>query len=142
MSIMASIDFKLSKEGLTPVDIILGLMRHGWKMYDYGYKMYLPINDDDMFDWQRTKISDNEILEILKKKEELGELLGVFLSWQDTNIGGDFLIYQDCFVSIILNCGRQTNKDNSTNFDWYLPKLIPIFEAENIVIKSVYCEDM
>lgn len=69
MSVSASIDISLSEENIDPVTVFRYLLNHGWRIEDNGNKVFLPLHDDDMFDWQSsTDIEDCEIFNILIKK--------------------------------------------------------------------------
>ncbi len=138
MSVSASIDISLSEENIDPVTIFRYLLNHNWRIEDNGNKVFLPLNDDDMFDWQsRTDIKDYEVFDILSRKNNIKETLGVSLSWLDTNVGGEFLIAQDLTVSISLTNNRQINSYGITDFDWYLSKIIPVLTSEKICIESI-----
>lgn len=62
---------------------------------DHGHATFLPIGDDDNYGWQHVSISKEELLKILSTKEKQRELLGVGMTWKDTNIGGTFLIREN-----------------------------------------------
>lgn len=111
---------------------------------DGGYKGYLPVGDIDDFNWQRSKIvSDQEIIKICEKKFHDEEIIGLSLTWLDTNIGGDFLFFPDGKISFLLNINRiENHATNLTDFQWYLEKTVPIFIRNNINIESVTCDHM
>ncbi|MDO4230468.1 MAG: hypothetical protein Q4C98_11690 [Capnocytophaga sp.] len=67
-------------------------MSNGWSLLGCGGKSYLPIGDIDDFDWQYSKsITDDEIMDICTIKFKNKEIIGLGLTWLDTNIGGNFL---------------------------------------------------
>ena len=130
MSVSAGLEVRLLRDGKNAMDIVDCLLGHGWRIYDNGQKVFLPINDDGMFDWQReVGITDDEVINILKAKNNAHEPLGVSLSWLDTNIGGEFIIHQD--LSLLFSCSnhRKINCYGITDFDWYFSKIIPIFNS-------------
>ena len=138
MSISASLNIKLFGKSINPVDVFKHLINHGWTIEDNGNKVFLPVHDNNIFNWQsESEIADFEILNILNKKNSIGEILGVSLSWLNTNIGGEFLIDQDLHIIVSLSNNRQINSYEMTDFDWYLSKIIPILKAEKIYIESV-----
>lgn len=138
MSISASLDIKLFGKNINPVDIFKHLINYGWKIEDNGKKVFLPVHDNSMFNWQsESEIEDFEIINILNKKNSIGEILGISLSWLNTNIGGEFLINQDLHIIVSLSNNRQINNYEMTDFDWYLSKIIPILRTEKIYIESV-----
>lgn len=138
MSISASIDIQLSNERITPIDIVSILINNGWTINDNGEKVFLPLNDDGMYDWHSERdITDNEVINILKLKDKAKESLGISLTWLNTNIGGEFVINHDLLIIITLSNNRQVNGYNVTDFDWYLSKLVPLFQKENIYIELI-----
>lgn len=138
MSVSATLDIELFEGNIDSVEIIECLLRNGWRIEDNGNKVYLPINDDDMFNWQSENIiTDYEVIEILRKKNSINEVLGVSLSWLDTNIGGEFLVRQDLSISMSLSNNRQLNSYGVTDFDWYLSKIVPILNKRELNIESI-----
>ena len=70
-------------------------------------------------------IDHDEVLGILKKKETLGELIGISLTWEESGIGGEFLFRSDGTISI--NLSLNTRRDPQTGFtdiNWYINKLV------------------
>lgn len=138
MSVSATLDIELFEGNIDSVEIIECLLKNGWRIEDNGNKVYLPINDDGMFNWQSEDIiTDYEVIEILRKKNSINEVLGVSLSWLDTNIGGEFLVRQDLSISMSLSNNRQLNSYGVTDFDWYLSKIVPILNKRELNIESI-----
>lgn len=138
MSVSATLDIELFEGNIDSVEIIECLLRNGWRIEDNGKKVYLPINDDGMFNWQSEDIiTEYEVIEILRKKNSINEVLGVSLSWLDTNIGGAFLVRQDLSISMSLSNNRQLNSYGVTDFDWYLSKIVPILNKRELNIESI-----
>ncbi|MCG7412966.1 hypothetical protein, partial [Moraxella nonliquefaciens] len=144
MSISASIDLKLYSKiiNFTTIELINILISNGWNILDYCSKTYLPIGDTGEFNWQSSSaITDNEIIEICQKKFINQEVIGLVLTWLDTNIGGEILFYPDGNISMILNLNRIKNQSTDlTDFDWYLSKIIPCLNKHYIEVYSVICE--
>lgn len=143
MSVSASIDFNFYSNSIniTPLLLITILISNGWALSDCGGKSYLPIGDIDDFDWQYSKsITDDEIIQICAIKFENQEIIGLGLTWLDSNIGGDFLFYPNGDLSFLLNIGRIENPSTAlTDFNWYLEKIVPFFIKNQINIASVQC---
>lgn len=140
MSVSASIDIKLSAPNLQQVDVLRLLLKQGWVIYDNGYKSFLPINDKGMFNWQWVPISqfiDADLFAILFIKQIFQELIGVSLSWKDTDIGGEFLISDDLTLCISLTNNRRINTYGLTDFDWYLSRIIPAIDRDEIFIEDI-----
>jgi hypothetical protein len=144
MSVQASILIEFSnlpQEYKSQTDLIKMLLVGGWTFNDCGGTSYLPIGDIDDFDWiMQAQISQNELMLLLEEKEKRKELIGVVLTWQNTNIGGSFLFYHSSEISVSLNVDRKTlygiNNFKMTDSNWYLSRLIPIFYKNNMSIKS------
>lgn len=142
MSSTSSIELELfSDRKFDTIFLITILTNNGWRISDGGSKIYLPIGDIDDFDWQRSNcITDDEVIEICAIKFKNKEIIGLVLTWLDTNIGGEFLFYPDGSLSILLSINRIKNHfSNMTYFDWYLEKIIPILLKNNIYLGKVEC---
>lgn len=149
MSMQASIEIEFSNlpQDCENTDLIKILLGGGWTLNDNGGISYLPEGDNDDFDWiLRSKISQNELMKILEEKERKKELIGVVLTWQNTNTGGSFLFYPSHEVSVSLIVNRKIlhgiNNFKMTDSNWYLSRLIPIFYENNIPIKSFIFDEM
>lgn len=134
MAVSSSITIQFcSKLVVEQLDIIDVLNNAGWTTTDHGKISYLPLGDTEMFDWQfQHDISHEELYSILNNKQAAGETIGIVMSWQNTNIGGIFLVYPNNEISISLSINRQKmlleNKYSLTDFNWYLAKLLPPLE--------------
>ena len=132
MSILANITIHLTKNKAkqNSLDKIETLINAGWTLNDHGKFSYLPIGDQDNFDWHiQDDISFFQLTEIIKAKEQSKETVGIVMTWETTLIGGTVLIYQNETISINLDINRKTIvfKDNYiiTDFQWYLERLLP-----------------
>lgn len=140
MSVFANLDIQL----VSPVEpekfilsVIQLLLSFGWCFNDGGAITYLPIGDNDDFDWQRAEITDNTLLEILREKEKLGELIGVTMTWESSSIGGEFLFYSDGIISLNLSINRKKIKKHGyTDINWYIEKIIPVLNKGRMRIES------
>ena len=159
MSSTASLDLKIinrtSRIIISQVKIIQMLVANGWSLHNKnGYAIYLPMNDDEMFSWESSKEDFLSILEILKKKEEVGELIGISLYWQNTDIGGTALLWNSEEIkksniqtpfSFSFSSERRllVNNDDMkiTDVNWYLKRLLPIFNKEETLIESFAYEE-
>ena len=147
MSVSASIEIFLTQnQNLvlnTPLcEIVKMFLGMGWT-YEYEeITNILPIGHKNEFSWPGFKLSSSEFWDILYKKEELGELIGISLSWQKTEIGGQFLldskVSNELVVTILPVYDRQKKKEyDLTDFDWYLEKIIPAIDLEIFYIQKV-----
>lgn len=138
MSVSASIDVELNfKSNTSMLVVIQSLLNFGWS-FDYeGSVFYLPVGDDDDFDWKRSDISTDVLLDIFRKKEQLGELIGVTMTWQETEIGGEFLFWHDASLSVNLSVNRKCVEEYGyTDINWYMEKIIPALKIDSIRVES------
>lgn len=159
MSLEASIDLRiventLSQAVIRPTEILKMLISHGWNIKgENGYIMYLPLGDDDMFNWIDSKMNETSLVEVLEEKERLGELIGVGLRWQDTDLTGEVLLRCDednrkkgMFANMSYCLSNRKILADYGNFkitdvNWYLERLLPIFnQGDTIVEYFTYSE--
>lgn len=145
MSTSASINIRLNCEYVSPTKIINIFLDNGWTFNDNGFMSYLPIGDNDDFNWQSKNIDKDYLLKILAEKEQKKELIGVVITWKDTEIGGQLLIWDKGDISISLTLNRKlidTEKsDRITDVNWYLKRILPIFPMNNLEIESFSYEE-
>ena len=137
MSASASIDISVAGNNVSAIEIIQVLMNSGWTLVHNGYINYLPLGNKDDFDWQANKdINIEELNQILQAKKEQKEIIGVRMTWQNTDIGGDFLFWPknnnvNSLETFSLNFDgnrqkiKMENNYELTDFQWYLSKLLP-----------------
>ncbi len=138
MSVSASIDVKIKVETkFFVLEVIKLLLAFGWCFNYDGAVFYLPVGDDDNFDWYSDDISDDDLLDILREKEKLGELIGVAMTWENTGIGGGFLFRSDGTVLLNLNINRRKAEYGFTDVNWYFSRIIPAFAVGKLHIESI-----
>lgn len=129
ISVSASIDICFSKS-ISRMILLQQLIDFGWSYQDNGKVTYLPIGDEDDFDWQSECITIERLLEILSEKDTRGELIGVALTWENSNIGGNFLLRKNGAITVSLNINRRVINTVSSNtftyINWYMSKLVPV----------------
>ncbi|WP_339307092.1 hypothetical protein [Paenibacillus sp. FSL R5-0519] len=130
MSVSISIEISLSKK-ISRMTILRKLEDFGWSYNDQGKVTYLPIGDDDEFNWQRKSIPPEELLKILVIKDNQRELIGVAMTWKDTDVGGTFLIEENGTILMSPDINRKVldveSYNKITDVNWYVTKLIPVF---------------
>jgi len=143
LSLSASFDFTLVSnqvEVISAVDIIQRMLKFGWTLNDGGVVSYLPLGDQDDYDWQRVRITIDELLPMLREKEQKNEVIGVGMTWKDTDIGGEFLFRGSGEISISLSINRKTLRDTMggvvMDLSWYLTKLLPILSQGDLIVES------
>ncbi|WP_017692552.1 hypothetical protein [Paenibacillus sp. PAMC 26794] len=122
MSVSSSIEICLSKQ-LSGMTILSKLEKYGWSYNDHGHATFLPIGDDDDYSWQHVSIPKEELFKILSTKEKQRELIGVGMTWKDTNIGDTFLMSPDINRKVV----EVESYSNINDINWYMTKLIPVF---------------
>ena len=136
MSVSASICVSLySEENINvPGSIIVPvLIKAGWRIFTAnGMVGYLPAEINNAFEWQYAPLNFESLINIFKEKETRKETTGVCLFWQDTSIGGSFSFFYDnamYTLSVNINEDRQlialAQDYMTTDFQWYLQKLLP-----------------
>lgn len=130
MSISSSIEIALSKP-VARMIILQKLVEFGWSYNDHGKVTFLPIGDVDDFDWQHECIPLEELFKILAEKDNQKELIGVVMTWRDTNIGGTFLVRENGTIIMSPDINRRILNVESynkiTDINWYMTKLVPVF---------------
>lgn len=140
MSISASIDITLqssTQKRKAAFDIIYILTQSGWSFINNNYTSYLPLNDNDEFDWTTEQNIDSEQLrKLFETKEQAHEIVGILMVWNNSEIGGSFLFWPkeiSCKTfSVNFNAFRPMVKLNDNHeiidFKWYLERLLPPLE--------------
>ena len=139
MSTLASLDILISKRGqgaISAVEILQLLFIKGWNATNNGKILYLPLGDDDDFDWQEQQLSISELLNIVSQKEKQGEIIGVGVTWESTMIGGTLLIHSNCSLSFSLTINRKQLVSNITDVSWYLERILPCFETDTTIVEK------
>jgi hypothetical protein len=142
MSVQASIQWTIHPYPDSMVTVIQLMLAHGWTINDYGKMGFLPVHDDDMFDWQREEINADKLMEIINEKNRLNERLGVSITWKESNIGGQLLTYGADEIGLVITINRQIvplrDGVTMTDVNWYLERIKPIFILKNgVTISSI-----
>ncbi len=125
--------------------LVLDLLESGWAYDDYGKISYLPLGDDDKFDWQRVDLDRwDYVLDVIDKKAKLQELVGLALTWNNTNIGGEFLIDgRGLYLTVSLTINRKVIEGTrETDFMWYEAKVSQFLVSRGYEISSVKNEQI
>ena len=145
MSHAAGINITISSSTKSILELIEVLVNNGWSVKDHSHISYLPLGDQDAFNWQHIAIAAwPKIVEILKQKEKSRELIGLVMTWKDANIGGEFLFFPEGqLVAVSWSVNRKALKHcaDFTDHSWYLTRVLTPLLKEGIVIESVQCYD-
>jgi hypothetical protein len=147
MSISASIDLKLiskSNSNFSSKQVINEMVAKGWKIEKNNKIFYLPLGDDNLYDWQEKNSKDIDIWRIISQKETLQEVIGINLYWRDTDIGLSTLIFNNTEISFSISINRV--KINLAEFDitdinWYLERILPCFTNGISIQKITFNQD-
>ena len=138
MSYSVSLSMKLdSSNVLCCKDIINLLSKKGWKIQKNNKITFLPINDDDMFEWTTSEITLYDFIKLVDEKEHLEEIVGVELYWEDTYIGGHLLMFNnsDFLFDLNINTKYIGEKVKIPDYNWYSERIISNLSQEYPIIE-------
>ena len=141
MSVSSGLYIKIAGMGYSPLRILENLHKAGWNFDDHGLKAYLPLYDNGNFDWIFDNISLEELFLVLNKKSSLKELIGVVLTWEDSNIGGEFLLDFEGKITVSLSINRCLLSSGITDVNWYLEKIIPFIQFDDLKVENFRFEE-
>lgn len=155
MSVSASINLRIinreTREVASQELIICSLIDNGWSLSrSNGFVNYLPIGDNDDCDWIEEAMSLDALFTILKQKEHLSELIGVVITWENTDVGGDLLLWgrEETKLHTPTTFGVTVNRRETsfntqfkfTDFNWYLDKIMPAVNNANLYVEFFSCD--
>lgn len=98
-----------------------------WDIYNpQGEVEYLPVGDDDMYNWQCEKISESKLYDIVSEKMALKERIGVNLFYDNGIEGISLLAETPKQIVLGISVNRRIRKGRYTDMAWY---------SENIIYK-------
>ncbi|MBS7532023.1 hypothetical protein IC619_016375 [Hazenella sp. IB182353] len=138
ISVVSDSDEKFTK------NFLMNLYNYGWSFDDHGQVSYLPIGDIDDYNWVSQTITLANLLKTVEKKEERNEVVGVNITWKDTQIGGDLLINPDGKISFSLTVNRKLFDEEFglVDVNWYLMRLIPPLANCDLYIDTISYEEL
>lgn len=142
MSRSVSIDFKCSSRPERTVDVLSAFLSSGWTLNSYGSISFLPVKDDNRFDWNAMPYNEANtqyLFQVIDTKDAFCELTGVTIQWHNTDIGVDLLLWSDGRISFNLSINRCTLPDEPefTDMNWYMEKILPSLKKAKLHIESV-----
>lgn len=149
MSISASIAIHLSERSganLSLPDLFQSFVKGGWDYINSnGQVTILPLGDNDDFDWTSITLNSDSLFDLLKRKREQKEIIGVELIRTDSEIGCELLIFNSNHMMFSLSIARKKikMKDDDidiTDFSWYLDSILPVLK--NLQIEQIECEQL
>ena len=141
----AILEINCSRYSERIADIINLFIELGWKYYDDEKKVeYLPLGDDDDFDWQKRFLSENEIKELINNKQDKYERIGLSLYYENSKEGLTLLAKNTKEIVINLNINRRTiesNRESVTDIGWYFNNIIQKFKESECPIDYIKFEE-
>lgn len=120
------------------LDIIKILLNSGWTCFhDNGYVDYLPLGDDDYYDWQSSLISLDEIDGIIIEKQKRNEKVGINIYHKNTGVGICVLAETENQLMFDLDINRKTLRNGVTDVGWYYNNvIIPLIDS-GCILKQI-----
>lgn len=106
-------------------DVLKIFQQIGWYIYNLQGKVeYLPIGDDDEYDWQCDEISESELYDIISKKIAGKEQIGINLFYYGGTEGISLIANNTSQILLSITINRKTIKGKYTDMSWYLENII------------------
>lgn len=124
------------------VDILNIFQQIGWNIYNSEGKVeFLPIGNDDDYNWQCEKISESSFRNIIANKIDNREQVGVNLFYNNGNEGISLLAYDTKHIMLNVGINRKTIDGRHTDMIWYLENIIYKFYKIGVRILSYKIEE-
>ena len=127
MSRSASLSLDCSLYSSSITNIITLFNKIGWGFVDNKME-YLPVNDNDMFDWPKEPLSLEKLFSIISQKQNNGELIGVVLYHNKSDKGIDFLASDTKKINLGININRKKINNKYTDISWYIMNIVAELE--------------
>ena len=121
--------------------ILAALQAAGWGNRD-GMTEYLPLHDDGMYNWQKTKLTQDEFSSVFCEKLRLHEIVGVILYYRNTETGIMLLAQDAKEIQFGLDIGRRTIADGITDVSWYLEHVVLPLKRAGFRVDSMEFREM
>lgn len=140
MESLMTLDFSNYSESI--VDILKIFQQIGWDIYNpQGKVEYLPIGDDDEYNWQCEDISESKIYDIISEKIVKKEQVGVNLFYSNGTEGISLMAYNAEQVMLSITINRKSIKGKYTDMVWYLENIIYKFLNIDVRLLSYKLEE-
>lgn len=140
MEAFISLDCSNYSENIVEVLKIFQQIR--WNFYNpQGKVEYLPIGDDDEYDWQCDEKSESELYDIISKKIALKEQIGINLFYCNGTEGISLLAYNTSQIILSITINRKTIKGKYTDMAWYLQNIVYKFLDIGVRLLSYKIEE-
>lgn len=110
----------------------------GWEYRNCNNKIeFLPLGDNDNYNWQEKSLSDYEIKDLINKKQKNLEKIGLNLYYQNSCEGICLIANNTKQISLYLNIYRRTienDRESITDIGWYIEHIIQALIREKCPI--------
>lgn len=141
----ALLEINCSRYSERIVDIIKLFDELGWRCYDAEKNIvYLPLGDDDKFDWQKKFLSEIELHKLINSKQDNFEQIGLNLYYENSEEGLILLAKNTKEIVIDLNINRRTvenNRESITDIGWYFNNIIQRFKERGCPVDYIKFEE-
>ena len=124
------------------VDVLKIFQQIGWSIYNQQGKVeYLPIGDDDEYDWQCEEMSEIKLYDVISKKIGNKEQIGVNLFYKNGIEGISIMAYSTDQITLGISVNRRIVKEKYTDMIWYLENIIYKFFDIGVRLLSYKLEE-
>lgn len=124
------------------VEVLKIFQQIGWYIYNpQGKVEYLPIGDDDEYDWQCDEKSESELYDIISKKIASKEQIGINLFYCNGAEGISLMACNTSQIILSITINRKTVKGKYTDMAWYLQNIIYKFVDIDVRLLSYKIEE-
>ena len=110
----------------TPKEVLSALLSSRWRPRASG--LWCLSGDD--FDWMPVEETTAESLSRRMSERHAAALpFGVRLWWDESETGGEFLLFTDGALSLSPSMHRVTSIGRASDVSWYLQRILPIFAS-------------
>lgn len=134
MSTSSWITFRFNSAHPNAARVFGSLRAAQWSEQQSGLVTFLPLGDKGDFDWTSAGMSGQEFLDLVERKQAEGEAVGVLLTWEESDTGGEFVLSPDGVLHVALSRNRKVEGSAPvTDVAWYLRRILPSLEAVEVV---------
>ena len=127
------------------MDVINLLNELGWKYYDIERNIeYLPLGDNDDFNWQKKYLTENQLRELINNKQDNYEQVGLNLYYKNSKEGITLLAKNTKEILVDLNISRKTvenSRESITDIGWYFNNIIQRLKERECPIDYIKFEE-
>lgn len=141
MSRQASMTIRIHHAPEWITELIKIFQRIGWKFHEEIE--YLPLHDEDDYNWQKEKISPETLFSLIDEKQKNQETVGLILYHQYSDAGMMLLMKNTDEIIIMMNINRKTLKNSGmTDVSFYLKHIAVKLEESGIIITSIETDEI